>query len=372
MFLAPEDRVVLNLFAGPGGVEVGARAAGWWSTDAVEIDCHACATLRSNFPDLLVHSGDIRSILVRQYSRRYFPVAVYTFPCDHYSAYGAIHGVQTGDDLYLHALRNHVLLFPEVCLIENVLGMREKFPVVMELFRNLPFYYCTEFVVYGHDFTLMRKPRLFLLLHRQPFVFPSLDGFVSQHPIPLAVPLLWPGQVLDDYLEDPDKMDALSQADTTLTSYLETRIQGGYQRPAKLYDPAQAWPINLPTNYKRDRSVALVKDPRSRYGYRPFSHREIARLHGFPDTHTFCGGKNARFAQTVDSVMPPVAYAFFWLLNQYFDAIDELMPQPQPLGHRFVSSAHRGRMGRLPLSGYSNASGTRLFLTSPFPSSLAA
>ncbi|HEU5383304.1 MAG TPA: DNA cytosine methyltransferase, partial [Ktedonobacteraceae bacterium] len=242
-----------------------------------------------------IHSSDIRQVLVKSYSRRYFPVAVYTFPCDHYCSYGAIHQAQTGDDLYLHALRNHVLLWPEAVLIENVLGMREKFPVVMELWRELPHYYTTEFTVYGHDFTLMRKARLFLLLHRQPFTFPSLDCFPARHEIPLPILLAGPGRRLQDYLEDPTTMDERSRDDTVITPYIRTRVQGGYQRPAHLYDPTQQTPINLPTNYGRDRSVAMVKDPTSPSGYRPFSHRELARLHGFPDTHQFCGGKNARF-----------------------------------------------------------------------------
>jgi hypothetical protein len=134
-------------------------------------------------------------------------------------------------------------------------------------------------------------------------------------------------------------MDERSRDDVSITLYIGTHVQGGYQRPGNLYDPAQQTPINLPTNYGRDRSVAMVKDPASPYGYRPFSHRELARLHGFPDTHQFCGGKNVRFTQMIDAVMPPVAYMFFWLLNYYFEAIDELLPQPRPPGHRFISIA---------------------------------
>lgn len=353
MLLSPQQKVVLNLFGGAGGTEIGLRAAGWHSTDTVEYNPHACATLRTNFPEMHIHTKDIHDVRVAEYSQRSFPVAVYTFPCDHYCSYGAIHRTQNGDDLYLHALRNHVLLWPEAVLIENVLGMRQKFPVVMELWRGLPQYYTTEFTVYGHEFTLMRKTRLFLLLHRQPYIFPSLDAFLTQHDIPLPILLARPGRRLQDYLEDPAQMDERSRNDVLVTPYIRTRVRGGYKRPGNLYDPEQHTPVNLPTNYGRDRSVAMVKDEASPYGYRPFSHRELARLHGFPDSHQFCGGKNARFTQIVDAVMPPVAYAFFWLLNHYFASIDELLPQPKSLGYRFVSAAHSRTVRRISPSRHS-------------------
>src|SRR5438046_1079791 len=96
MGLRREERVCLNLFTGPGGMEY-IRAAGWRSTDFVEYDKHACSTLRANFPDGKVHECDIRMLMVREYTRRYYPVALYTFPCDHYSEYANVHGAQTGD-----------------------------------------------------------------------------------------------------------------------------------------------------------------------------------------------------------------------------------------------------------------------------------
>jgi site-specific DNA-cytosine methylase len=104
MHLTSEQRVCLNLFSGPGGMEVGMRAAGWRSTDFVEYDRHACATLRANFPDGRIHECDIRTLQVRAYSRQYYPVHLYTFPCDHYSEYANVWGAQTGDDLYLHVI----------------------------------------------------------------------------------------------------------------------------------------------------------------------------------------------------------------------------------------------------------------------------
>jgi DNA (cytosine-5)-methyltransferase 1 len=345
MYLASEECVCLNLFSGPGGLEVGMRAAGWRSSDFVEYDRHACNTLRANFPDGCVHECDIRALAVGAYGRRYYPVHLYTFPCERYSAYSNVWGAQTGDDLYLHCLRHSILLWPELVLIENVIGLR-KFRVVCELWRNLPHYHTTELIVWGEDFTLQRKARVFLILHRQPFDFPALDHFPQRHDIPLPVLLARPGRRLGDYLDDP------TIPGPPMRPYIEKRLNGNhpllsdraYRDRPQLYYPEQETPINLPTNYKRDRGVALVADGRYESGFRPFSVRELARLHGFPDAHRFCGPHGAQYQQVVDSVMPPVAYALGVLLNRYIEAIEELLPQPRSLGYRFLADARSRKM----------------------------
>jgi DNA (cytosine-5)-methyltransferase 1 len=343
MDLPPEEKEMLNLFAGPGGTEVGLNYAGWYSTDAVEYDAAACKTLKKAFaPRMKVHEGDIRLIPVANYRRRYYRLAVYTNPCDHYSSFANVHGKQTGDDLYLHALRNHVLLWPEVVLIENVVGMR-KFEPVMELWRNIAHYYTTELTVWGHDFTMQRKTRVFLILHRQPFDFPMLKEihtFVNEHrdEIPFQSVLARPGRILRDYLDAPEEKVIDVQP------YIETRLDGEYRDRPIIYSPDQADPINLMTNYKRDRSNFLVEDADSPIGSRPFSVNEIARLHGFPVDannrviHQFCGNKNQRYGQVVDTVMPIVAYALGTAINAYFEAIPALAPQPKPKGYRFIKS----------------------------------
>lgn len=366
MRLAREDRVCLNLFSGPGGMEY-IRLAGWYSTDFVEYDKHACATLRANFPDAKVHECDIRTLCVQHYRRNYYPVHLYTFPCDHYSDYANVWGAQVGDDLYLHCLRNNVLLFPELILLENVLGMR-KFPVVMELWRNVPHYYTTELIVWGEDFTLQRKARVFLILHRQPFLFPSLEHFPQQHRIPFSFIPSQPGRTLRDYLDDT------SIEGPEMRPYIEKRLHGGYRDLPKLYYPEQETPVNLPTNYKRDRGVALVADTRYACGFRPFSVRELARLHGFPDSHRFEGPMGSQYGQVLDAVMPPVAYALGTLVNQYFDAVQDILPQPKSLGYRYVQTERNKKMAPTYHLLHSSTSRSReaSYVTSvePFPANL--
>jgi DNA (cytosine-5)-methyltransferase 1 len=56
---------------------------------------------------------------------------VATYPCTKYSPIADIHGVRTGDDLFLHFFRHVAIRRPELYVVENVPGMK-KFPIVME------------------------------------------------------------------------------------------------------------------------------------------------------------------------------------------------------------------------------------------------
>ena len=100
--------------------------------------------------------------------------------------------------------------------------------------------------------------------------------------------------------------------------------------------------MNLFTNYRRDRSLFLVRDPRTPRGVRPFSVREVANLHGFPRSYQFVGPLGESLDMVVDSVMPLMAYALGRATRAYFEAIPRLADVPQPLGHREIPSA-RGR-----------------------------
>src|SRR5882724_741947 len=281
-----QHKRVAHFFTGCGGSVYGMEQAGWQGTFAVEVDHHRCETLRHNFPRMTIFEGPIQFMTLKDYPEEYSPVHVYTYPCKNYSSAANVHGHCDGDSLYLEALRETVLLWPEIIWIENVKGMRQ-FPRVMETWRGLPHYYCTELEMNGEDFTHQRKSRVFLILHRQAYDFPAFDTFLRPSP----------RTSLAHYLESP-------LATPGLAPYILKRLDGGYRDPAIIYDPQQCTPVNLFANYKRDRSNYLIKDPSVEEGVRPFTVREVARLHGFPDTFDFHGGLNSQYAQIIDAVMP--------------------------------------------------------------------
>lgn len=169
------EKRAAHLFAGCGGSVCGMEQAGWRGVFAVEVDGDRCNTLRHNFPEMKVWEGPIQQMTLSAWPRS-VPVHVYTWPCQYYTVGANIHGMWRGDALYLEALREAVLLWPEIIVVENVLGMR-KLPRVMETWRHLPLYHTTEFEVRGESFTLQKKARVFLILHRQAYTFKPLECY---------------------------------------------------------------------------------------------------------------------------------------------------------------------------------------------------
>ena len=100
----------------------GFSLAGLRPTFAVEINRYRCQTLRLNFPQCKVFEGPIQQLLLANYPSGSIPIFFVTFPCDHYTLAANIHGTCTGDSLYLEALREIVLRYPEMVILENVLG----------------------------------------------------------------------------------------------------------------------------------------------------------------------------------------------------------------------------------------------------------
>jgi DNA (cytosine-5)-methyltransferase 1 len=74
-----------------------------------------------------------------------------------------------------------------------------------------------------------------------------------------------------------------------MPDYVVSRIKGKYRDLPIIVDPEQPSAI-APTcvaHYSKDLGTRLVKDKTARYGLRPFSIREYARLQGFPDDFDF-------------------------------------------------------------------------------------
>lgn len=115
-------------FSGAGLMDLGLEQGGVQVQQCFEIDSLCCETQRQNFGHEVVEC-DIKLKLVQD--EKQCDVMIATYPCNKYSAIGDIHGVRTGDDLFLHFFRHVAIKKPEVYAVQNVPGMK-KFPVEME------------------------------------------------------------------------------------------------------------------------------------------------------------------------------------------------------------------------------------------------
>jgi len=284
-----------SYFAGAGLLEIGLEQGGCRVQQSFELDPVCCATLRRNFRHAVVQS-DIKEKLVADEDDCDAMVA--TYPCNRYSGIADIHGVRTGDELYLHFFRHLAIKLPEAYVLENVPGMK-KFAVVMEAMTKLPQYYVHVFCPVAADLWLPQKrDRLIILGSRRPFAWRPPTGTRRV--------------ALKEILE--------SNPEVRIPAYVLRRLRGRYRDKPIISDPARG--DIAPTcvaHYAKDLSTRLVVDKRFKHGVRPYTVREYARLQGVPDSFTFEGSEPQQYKQIGNGVAVPVGRWAGRELVRYFN-----------------------------------------------------
>ncbi|WP_299011331.1 DNA cytosine methyltransferase [uncultured Shewanella sp.] len=274
---------VNSYFSGAGLMDMGLMQAGIEVSQAFELDSDACKTYRLNIGDH-VKECDLTSEIVTEQGN--CDGMVFTYPCTKYSTIGDIHGVRTGDELFLHALRHLAIARPEFYVIENVPGMRA-FPIVMEAMTKMPDYYVNVFCPIKAEWWLpQRRDRLIIIGTKRHF---SVRPPENTTPIRLA-------EILEC---DPD---------ITYPKAIYQRMGGEYRDLPIISDPVKG--DLAPTcvaHYAKDKSTRLVSDKRFPLGVRPYSVREWARLQGVPDDFMFPVSNTSAYRQIGNGVALPVA-----------------------------------------------------------------
>lgn len=287
--------ILLNsYFSGAGLMDLGLSRGGLKVQQSFEIDAACCATLRANFTHR-VTQGAIQDKLVAD--ELPCDVMVATYPCTRYSPIADVHGVRTGDDLFLHFFRHVAIRRPEVYVVENVPGMK-KFPVVMEAMTKLPDYYVHVLCpVKSETWLPQKRDRLIILGSRRPFAWRQPE---ATNRIALA---------------------AILEADPTveIPAYVYRRLRGKYRDRPIVSDPARG--DIAPTcvaHYAKDVSTRLVADARFKHGVRPYSVREYARLQGVPDSFRFSGTPQQAYRMIGNGVSVPVGEWIGREVSRYF------------------------------------------------------
>jgi len=255
-------------FSGCGGMEIGIMQAGISMLQSLDLDKEATNCMKANdhYFSHAVLTSDIKDKTVLDQPET--DIIIGTYPCTKYSPIADIHGTRTGDDLFLHFFRHIAIEQPEMYIVENVPGMK-KFKVVMEAMTKLPNYYVNVFCPIDASLWLpQRRKRLILVGTKRHFLIspPTQNKRRIQ---------------LKDILEE--------NPDVEMPDYVIRRIKGKYRDLPIIVDPNESDAI-APTcvaHYSKDLSTRLLKDRESKYGLRPFSIREYARLQGFPEDFHF-------------------------------------------------------------------------------------
>ncbi len=254
-------------FSGIGIFEIGLQEAGLNFVQSLDIDKGATEIMKMN-PQYFSHNivqEDIKDMLVSPQTKS--DVVIGTYPCTKYSDIGDIHGVRTGDELYLHFFRHVAIEQPEAYVLENVPGMM-KFPVVVEAMTKLPQYYVQVFCpVNALNWLPQDRKRVIIIGTKKPFNFrePTNTRCIT----------------VKDILERDPKVN--------IPNNFYSRINGNYRDRPIVVDPQDrnSFAPTCVAHYAKDQGTRMVKDHRFPFGVRPFTVREYARLQGVPDDFVF-------------------------------------------------------------------------------------
>lgn len=283
-----------SYFSGCGLMDIGLIESGLDIAQSFEIDSAAASVQRMNLGHNVVEC-DITKKLVSD--ELYCDAMVFTYPCTKYSTIGDIHGVRTGDELFLHALRHLAIKKPEVYVIENVPGMRA-FPVVMEAMTKLPDYWVQTFCpIRSQNWLPQRRDRLIIIGTKKQFSFCEPEK------------------------TKPVTLSSILEADpvVTLPSAIASRMGGKYRDLPIISDPKKG--DIAPTcvaHYAKDKSTRLVADKRFPLGVRPYSVREWARLQGVPDWFKFNCSETDAYKMIGNGVSVPVGKWIGQEIQRYF------------------------------------------------------
>lgn len=296
---------VFEICAGGGGQAIGLERAGFEQAGAVELDAHACASLRRNRPDWNVVERDVRDVNGRDYrGATLFAAGV---PCPPFSVAGKQLGRDDERDLFPQAVRLIAQAEPDAILLENVPGFaserfRDYRAKLLGKLRRLG--YESDFrILNACDFGVAQLRPRFVLVGLRPrafgrFEWPGVTAKKVTVGRALGVSMAaggWPG----------------AAAWAQRANAVGPTLVGG----SKLHGGPDLGPTRA-----RQQWLALGVDGRGLADAPPGESHPVehiprltvpmtAVLQGFPKAWKFAGGKTAAYRQVGNAFPPPVAEA---------------------------------------------------------------
>jgi DNA (cytosine-5)-methyltransferase 1 len=299
-----ENEVVLDLFAGCGGLSLGFESLGF-ETIGFEMDNSATNTYNKNLKGKCIA---IKLDLDFEYPDA--DIIIGGPPCQPFSVGGHQKGMEDARDgfpIFIDAVKK---LQPKVFMFENVRGLlysnKWYFDLVISELQKLGYfidYKLLNAVNYGVP---QNRERLFVIGHRAKFEFPK--------PKTRKVTV---GEAIGDTMHTtPVESKFLNEA--------QDRYVANYEKASSCINPRDLYP-DRPARTLTCRNLAGATGDMQRVKLldgrrRRILHNEAARLQSFPDWFEFIGNETQRFNQIGNAVPPLLAYQMAIAIKECYNS----------------------------------------------------
>lgn len=295
----------VEVCAGAGGQALGLESAGFNHLACVEIDPHACATLRDNRPGWNVVSADIRE-WVPSNDLRGVTLLAAGVPCPPFSVAGKQLGRDDDRDLFPEMVRLACDLQPQAVMIENVRGLlNRKFDDyrhdILTQFEALGYSFCGWDLINSADYGVPQSRQRSILVMMRP---EAVQHFAWPEPHGVMVTV---GELLEPLMAEAGWEGAADWA--RKAQGIAPALVGGSMK----HGGADLGPTRAKAAWRAlgvDGVGIADTPPKPDFrGLPRLTVRMAAAIQGFPPDWQFAGRKTASYRQVGNAFPPPVAEA---------------------------------------------------------------